>query len=202
VLSRWSPGKFLYNVTHNSDVSAALWRCATWIDQVGGREEAEKLAGEVIHSHIKKPVGVVEGMVPPGNTVKAPLFHLSGNPDLTYDQLLKTITAAFGTTHEYHDFFTSTAARFRLEDTVEDINEEHVGAWTRMITTSNPPVPNTPLSAYLDLYLLSKHQLGLSNKNIQRITGFEVKVQGIAEAQIKDLIQKWKDEGSWPKFDE
>ena len=94
------------------------------------------------------------------------------------------------------------AFEFRLEDSVEDINEEHVGAWTQMITTSNPPVPNTPLSPYLDLYLLSKHQFGLSNKKIQDITGFKPTVPGITEAAIKELIQKWKDEGSWPKFDQ
>ena len=35
----------------------------------------------------------------------------SGNPDLTYNELLKTIAAVLGTTHEYYDFFTSTAAK-------------------------------------------------------------------------------------------
>jgi len=70
-----------------------------------------------------------------------------------------------------------------------------------MITTSTPPVPNTPLSAYLDLYLLSKHQFGLSNKKIQEVVGFKPKVPGITEAAIKELIQKWKEEGTWPKFE-
>ena len=74
---RWSPGKFPYNVTHNSDVSAALWRCATWIEEIGGREKAELLAGEVIYPHnAKKYVGEVEGMVSLQVPVKAPLFHL------------------------------------------------------------------------------------------------------------------------------
>jgi len=35
----------------------------------------------------------------------------SGNPDLTYNELLKTIATVLGTTHEYYDFFTSTAAK-------------------------------------------------------------------------------------------
>jgi len=203
VKSLWSPGKFPYNVTHNRDVAAALWRCATWIDEIGGREKATELAGETIHWHNeKKLVSEVEGMVAHNVPVKAPLFNLSGNPDLSYNELLKMIAAVMGTTHEYYDFFTSTAAKFRLEDSVEDINEEHVGAWTQMITTSNPPVPNTPLSPYLDLYLLSKHQLGLSNKKIQGILGFKPEVPGITEAAIKELIQKWKEEGSWPQFDQ
>lgn len=75
--SRWSPGKFLYNVTHNSDVTAALWRCATWIEEIGGREKADELAGETIHWHNeKKLVGEVEGIVPHNVAVKAPLFNL------------------------------------------------------------------------------------------------------------------------------
>jgi hypothetical protein len=58
-------------------VSTALWRCATWIDEVGGREKADELAGEVIHPHnVKKHVGTVEGIAPLEVTVKAPLFHL------------------------------------------------------------------------------------------------------------------------------
>lgn len=101
-----------------------------------------------------------------------------------------------------HSVGSNVIFQFRLEDSVEDINEEHVGAWTKMITNSNPPVSNTPLSAYLDLYLLNKHQLGYSNKKIQDVTGFKLKVPGITEAAIKELIQKWKDEGSWPKFDQ
>lgn len=64
-------------MTHNTDAVAALWRCATWIDEVGGREKAEGLAGEVIYWHNdKKHVGEVEGVVPHNTTVKAPLFHL------------------------------------------------------------------------------------------------------------------------------
>jgi hypothetical protein len=78
VFPRWSPGKFPYNVTHNSDVTAALWRCATWIEEIGGRTKADELAGEIVHWHNeKKLVGQVEGMVPHNVVVKAPLFNLA-----------------------------------------------------------------------------------------------------------------------------
>lgn len=64
-------------MTHNKDVSAALWRCATWIDEVGGRDKADELAGEVIYPHnTKKHANEVEGMVPLQDVVRAPLFHL------------------------------------------------------------------------------------------------------------------------------
>jgi hypothetical protein len=84
---------------------------------------------------------------------------------------------------------------------VEDINEEHVGTWTTMITSSSPPVPNTPLSAYMDLYLLEKHALGLLNNKITEVVGYRLKVPQMNKAVILEMVQKWKDEGSWPMFD-
>ena len=75
----------MYNVTHNSDVTAALWRCATWIEEIGGRGKADELAGETIHWHNeKKLVGEVEGMVPHNVTVKAPLFNLVSSQPTTF----------------------------------------------------------------------------------------------------------------------
>ena len=54
-----------------------MWRCATWIEEIGGREKADGLAGETIHWHNeKKLVSEVEGMVPHNTVVKAPLFNL------------------------------------------------------------------------------------------------------------------------------
>jgi hypothetical protein len=91
-------------------------------------------------------------------------------------------------------------SQFKLEDIVEDINEEHVGTWTTMITNCKPPVPNTPLSAYMDLYLLEKHNFGLSNRKIMDIVGYTLKVPEISEKVIQEMVQKWKDEGSWPMF--
>jgi len=199
--SLWSPGKHLHNVVHNVDVAGGLWSCALWIDKVGGREKADALAAEEIYWHNdKKMLDKVVGMVGPDVKVKAPLFNLSGDPNLTFNNLMKSTTSAFGTTLEYHDFLTSTAAKFKLEELVEEINEEHVGAWTTMITTSTPPIPNTPLSAYMDLYLLGKHNFGLSNQKITDVVGYTLKVPEMNEGVILEMVQKWKDEGSWPVF--
>lgn len=83
---------------------------------------------------------------------------------------------------------------------MEDINEEHVGTWTTMITSSTPPLPNTPLSAYMDLYLLEKHTIGFSNKKITEVLGYKLQVPELNSEVILDMVQKWKDEGSWPVF--
>lgn len=90
--------------------------------------------------------------------------------------------------------------QFKLEDLVEEINGEHVGTWTQMITTCTPPITNCPLSAYMDLYLLDKHSIGLSNNKIKEIVGYNLQVPEFNTEVVRDMVQKWKDEGSWPSF--
>jgi hypothetical protein len=81
---------------------------------------------------------------------------------------------------------------------VEEINEHHVGAWTEMITNSKPPVPNTPLTAYLDKYGLEKHNVAFSNKKLKDVVGYKLKKKYFDHDAIRDMVEKWKAEGSWP----
>lgn len=88
-----------------------------------------------------------------------------------------------------------------MDDVVEEINEAHVGAWTQMITTSDPPIPNTPLSAYMDTYTLSKHMVALSNTKIKEVIGYKLKYPELSHDALKEMVDKWKAEGSWPNLD-
>jgi hypothetical protein len=88
---------------------------------------------------------------------------------------------------------------FKLaDDSVEDINEVHVGGWVDMIQTSTPPIPNTPLSAYMDKYALDKHTVAFSNKKIKEVVGYELKKPQFSHKTVKEMVDKWKEEGSWP----
>lgn len=91
--------------------------------------------------------------------------------------------------------------QFRLEEAVEDINEAHVGAWAEMITKSNPPCPNTHLSAYMDTFSLSKHVIAFSNAKIRKIVGYKLKQPSMTAENLREIVDKWKEEGSWPKLD-
>jgi hypothetical protein len=67
-----------------------------------------------------------------------------------------------------------------------------------MISTSNPPIPNTPLSAYMDSYSLSRHVIAFNNSKIKKVVGYKLlkpKFDGVA---IKEVVEKWKEEGTWP----
>ncbi|KAH0584080.1 hypothetical protein H2248_009653 [Termitomyces sp. 'cryptogamus'] len=86
-------------------------------------------------------------------------------------------------------------------DHVEEINEHHVSGWTEMITTSKPPIPNTPLSAYMDSFALAKHVLAYNNTKIKEVIGYNLKKPFFNHEAIKEVIDKWKEEGSWPNLD-
>lgn len=87
-----------------------------------------------------------------------------------------------------------------MDDSVEDINEHHVGGWTEMIQSSNPPISNTPLSAYMDRYALDKHIVAFNNTKIKEVVGYKLKKPYFNHEAIKDIVDKWKAEGSWPNL--
>jgi len=84
------------------------------------------------------------------------------------------------------------------DDSVEDINEHHVGGWTEMLQTSNPPLPNTPLSAYMDKYALDKHIVALNSLKIKEVVGYKLRKPHFGHETMKETVDKWKSEGSWP----
>lgn len=67
-----------------------------------------------------------------------------------------------------------------------------------MIQNSTPPVPNTPLTAYMDKYALEKHVVALNNAKIKKIIGYKLVHPEFNHEVIKDIVDKWKAEGVWP----
>jgi hypothetical protein len=70
-----------------------------------------------------------------------------------------------------------------------------------MITTSNPPIPNTPLSAYMDNYALAKHVVSFNNGKIKGVVEYELTRPEFNHENLKEIVAKWKAEGSWPNLE-
>jgi len=198
--SLWSPGKNPNNTVHVDDVAGASWACAEWMAALG-REAANSRAGEQIFFHNdKKKVKEVEGMSSHDQKLSAPLFNLVDDSQTTHLSMGKTISSFFGTTLEFLSF-VETALMKVMDDDLEDINAHHVGGWTEMIENSKPPVPNTPLSAYMDKFQLSKHVVAFDNAKIKTVIGYELKRPRFDHDTIREVVDKWKEEGSWPILD-
>ena len=131
----------------------------------------------------------------------------------------KIISAYFGTTLEFFSYIESTMSKVRISfyvnciinaqtdslqimmDGIEDINEHHVSAWTEMLEKSKPPIHNTPLTAYMDRYTLEKKIVSLDNSKIKTIVGYELLKPKFNHDTIKEVVDKWKEEGIWPNLD-
>ncbi|KAG5650371.1 hypothetical protein H0H81_012458 [Sphagnurus paluster] len=198
--SMWSPGNNPNNTIHVDDVAGAAWACAEWMAPLG-RASANAKAGEDVPFHNdKKKVKEVEEMPSHDLKLVAPLFNLVDESNSTLLSTGQVVTSYFGTTFEFFSFVESTFLKLQ-DDNVEDINEHHVSGWTEMITKSKPPIPNTPLSAYMDKYALSKHVVALNNRKIKDVVGYKLKRPQFNHEAVKELVDKWKDEGSWPILD-
>jgi hypothetical protein len=98
-------------------------------------------------------------------------------------------------------FLTLIGHQLKLDDLVEEINEHHVGTWTQMLQNSNTPIMHSALDAYMDKYALSRHKLAYSNNKIKNIIGYQLKYPLFNHETLKEVVEKWKDEGTWPRLD-
>ncbi|PCH38678.1 hypothetical protein WOLCODRAFT_23505 [Wolfiporia cocos MD-104 SS10] len=194
----WAPGKHPVHTVHATDVAGAFWACAEWMHRVGGRAKADELAGEEIPFRNDKKAAEIEGVISPETRVVAPLFHLEDDSQVTLAQFSNIVAAANDTTYEFHSFVINTMAKFKLEDVVEEINEEHVSVWTQMLTESEPPISSTPFSAYADVYQLKRHVVAFSADKLKRIVGYQLQRPQFEEAGLREIIEKLRAERTWP----
>ena len=81
---------------------------------------------------------------------------------------------------------------------VEDVNEKHMEAWTKIIQTSQPPVPNTPLTAWIDSYMLTKHSIAYKGDKIKSVVGYKLRKPAFSVENVQEIINAFKAEGVWP----
>ncbi|KAF8201582.1 hypothetical protein BJ912DRAFT_1116493 [Pholiota molesta] len=194
--SLWSPGKNPTNTIHVDDVAGGAWACANWIAGLG-RKAANEIAGVPILFHNdKSKVSEVEGMITHDKKPVVPLFNLVDDSNTTLVGTGKTVSSFFGTTFEFFNMIETTV--FKLKDDLEDINEHHVEGWTEMLLKSDPPITNTPISAYMDKYTLEKHVIGFDNSKIKEIVGYKLLRPEFNHENIKEVVDKWKDQKLWP----
>ncbi|TFK54812.1 hypothetical protein OE88DRAFT_1805236 [Heliocybe sulcata] len=196
-----SPGTYPVHTVHIDDIVAAAWASAEWIAKIG-RQEADTLAGEELVFHNdKKVLKEVEGVVAPEQKIVAPVFNVADDHGTTFVGGLRTMCALFGTTVEFHGKLTDVLAKFRLDDVVEDINDEHVSGWTQMLQSSHPPVQGTPLTPYVDKAALERRVVALDNSKIKRVLGLTLRRPHFDEQSLGELVDKWKAERVWPVID-
>ena len=73
-----------------------------------------------------------------------------------------------------------------------------MSTWSTMITTSNPPIPNTQFSSYMDMSALKKHVVAFNADKIKNIVGYKLKRPEFNHEALRYMVEKLKAENSWP----
>jgi len=189
-----------FNTLHSEDVAAAMFHAANWIASIG-RPEANRLAGEVF-PHFPASDSSVEAQANAVVSIAAkpvaPYFNVVDDTDTNLTLTGGIIAEVFGIKFSFYGILASVAVKWDFEGMVEDINEEHMKPWTEIILTSNPPVPNTPLTAFVDAHNLAKYSIAYSNEKIKRVLGFTLRHPKFTADEVRAVIDSFREEGTWP----
>lgn len=80
----------------------------------------------------------------------------------------------------------------------QDVNNRHAEAWSDLIENSDPPVPNTPLTPYIDLHKFERRGVALSNAKIKRVLGIVLRHPAFDDNEVLDVVDSFIEEGTWP----
>jgi hypothetical protein len=91
-----------------------------------------------------------------------------------------------------------TYTQSNLSDVVQQINAKHEMVWRELIHNSDPPVPRTPVSAFIELFKFYPRAIAMKNDKIKRVLGFEFKHPEFNQAEIEDIVDAWIEDNAWP----
>ena len=71
-----------------------------------------------------------------------------------------------------------------------------------MLQASDPPINGmTPVTAYMDESTLAKVSVAFSSDKIKKLLGYELKHPQFRKEDLKVVVDRWKEEGSWPRVE-
>ncbi|KAF8310223.1 NAD-P-binding protein [Clavulina sp. PMI_390] len=199
----WAPNTQI-NSVHTEDMSRALWASALWMIQ-HGRTECTKLAG-VRLKHFESDIDgdgyteeKVKGLLDPAASVVAPFFDLVDDGSTTYESLGMSIAEAFELQFSFLNEEEEHAFTADLPQSAQDVNQMHMETWQELIANSDPPVPRTPLSPFVDLHKFERRPVALKNDRIKNILGLQLVHPKFDAKEVGDIIDAFIEEGTWPE---
>jgi len=195
--------KFLYpgnriNTVHVDDVAGASWAAALWMESLG-RAEANRVAGEEIYfANDKEKVKSVKYAPQSSEALTAPLFNVVDDSDTTQNDIGAAVAKIFGIKLGSRGFVEVALAKMSLSDVAENANELHMETWMRLMENSNPPLRNTPLTAFMDTHLFGKYAISFSAAKIKRVMGYQLKRPKLTQETVNEVLDGFKAAGIWP----
>lgn len=195
-LTLYLPGELRKNTIHLYDLAVAAWKSAEWIASIT-RQAANAIAGvQIPSSGDPEVVKAPEALPSSALSAPIPIFNVVDGADTTHHILSNEVGSALGVVIE--------SSPIRLTDEqynerIEDLNGYLYGQWLEIITTSNPPVPDTPLSPYVTVQELKEHGCALDGSKIRQVLSFTPRYPKFGQDSIKEYVEWCKTQGIWPQ---
>ncbi|KIM19738.1 hypothetical protein M408DRAFT_83116, partial [Serendipita vermifera MAFF 305830] len=196
----WSPD--LPKTCMNSqDIAGVVWRAAEWISTLS-RKEADAIAGSPIppsYDPSVTPENCPDALPASMGPVIIPTFNLADEGDATQAKLSAVISRVFGINATFLESSEGLFDGKTLGEIIEEATEVHLNAWNEIITTSNPPVPDTPLSPYMPPGLIMEHGCAMDGERIKKASDRPFRYPRFDENAIHDYVNWCREDGIWPE---
>lgn len=123
------------------------------------------------------------------------IWNLSDKNDTTQEKINKLLEPIFGIKTGFFGTMISQAAKLRLKQVTEEINDKHLKPWSELCKSVN--IVNTPLTPYIDQELLYNNNFAIDGSAVESL-GFEYKHPKITEELLREQIDYYVNQRLFP----
>ncbi|WWC60520.1 uncharacterized protein I303_103094 [Kwoniella dejecticola CBS 10117] len=215
--------KFLYNsdlrvnTVHSLDVSQSLYLLSLYLLSKSRPEilsessapipfsfassSSSGFLGSSKRSSISETWKTIPTVIPENTAVKVPLFNVVDENDSTQGSLAKIVAETWGIKFGFlNSAMASLVQQFAKNDfteMVEDVNEMHVEAWSKMLASSDPPIESSPITPFLDEHAFRKMSICLDGSKAKRILGFKAIHPKVQVEELREIVKGFQEDRLW-----
>ncbi|WVW80362.1 hypothetical protein I302_102342 [Kwoniella bestiolae CBS 10118] len=140
-------------------------------------------------------------VIPESTKVRVPLFNVVDENDSTQGSLAKIVAETwsikFGFLNSAMASLVQQFAKNDFTEMVEDVNEMHVEAWSKMLASSNPPIESSPITPFLDEHAFRKMSICLDGSKAKKILGFKPIHPKVEVGELKEIVKEFQEDRLW-----
>ena len=122
-------------------------------------------------------------------------WNLADKNDTTQEKLNKLLEPIFGIKTGFFGAMISQAAKLRLKQVTEEINDKHLKPWSDLCKSAN--IVNTPLTPFIDQELLYNNSFSIDGSSVESL-GFQYKYPKVTEDLLREQIDYYVNQRLFP----
>jgi len=122
-------------------------------------------------------------------------WNLADKNDTTQEKLNKLLEPIFAIKTGFFGAMISQAAKLRLKQVTEEINDKHLKPWSDLCKSAN--IVNTPLTPFIDQELLYNNSFSVDGSAVETL-GFQYKHPKVTEDLLREQIDYYVNQRLFP----